>query len=1141
MGRPGRRGMSAAADRAQRQASDPRLSVFVTANAGSGKTKVLVDRIARLLLEGAQPSAFLCITYTKAAAAEMQRRLYRQLGDWCVAPDEALRAQLNALEGRPADAALSDETIARARSLFAQALESPGGLKIQTIHAFCERLLARFPLEAGVAPGFDIADDAQARAMLEQSWSEAAAARDGAVHGALERFGARLADEPLQNLLRALVDARTAVRSFVAAQGGVERALDAVARRHGAVQTSDDIARAAIAAAPWAALAEAIGTLEASDAKTMGDLAVRIRAAIAARDAEPLAAWAAYRDIFFTSGGTPYKSLLTATLKRQSPALDHLLDRAQGQAIAADNAIRAAERAADAQSAVILGHALDAQYARVKAARGVLDFSDLIEHALALLTRGAAAPWVLYKLDGGLQHILIDEGQDTSPEQWRLIAPLQDEFFSGDGVHDKQRTVFAVGDPKQSIYSFQGAHPQTFLDQSQALSSRAAAGGRGFAATPLETSFRSSPEVLKAVDETFSEENLGGDTPGLFDIVRHLAARSGEAGRVEWWPFAPRPDLPPDNGWKAPQDIVATSSAQTKLAEAVAVRVRDWIGAGEAVWDRGRRRAMRPGDVLILVRSRGPLFSQVLMALKRVGLPVAGADRILLRDELAVQDCLSLLRVAADPQDDLALACLMKSPLIGLLDDEADLFPLAHGRAPHERLFARLMASSDPRYATAQDFVRLLIDHARDGPFGVMSWALETCDGDGRSGWARFFARLGEECRDPLEELLGRALSAHQRGAATLDAFLAEVETEQAEVKREMEDGGDAVRVMTIHGAKGLEAPVVILPDTTGPPRQQGDDQLFITPQGPVFSASSGDDDPCTAQARTAWRARQDEEHLRLLYVAMTRARDRLIVCGVGRGQGRGKADARSWHALVERAMARIGPDIETPFGRGFALGALSAVDRDTTAAAVGVAPAWSRTPAPIAHAARSAAPSTLMKDGVSLSPRAAGGARFRRGLLIHGLLERLPDIDGALRADAARTWLASQGVDAREAATLAAEAMAVIEDARFAHAFGPGSRGEQPIIGRVGAIQVRGVVDRLVIGADRVDVLDFKSDRPSPADPAETPEGYVLQMALYRAVLAQIFPARAIRCALIWTERPIMVELPAALMDTALAALERS
>jgi len=1123
------------ADRAQRRAADPGLSVFVTANAGSGKTKVLVDRIARLLLEGAPPSAFLCITYTKAAAAEMQRRLYRQLGDWCVARDEDLRAQLNALEGRAGDATLSDEMIARARTLFARALESPGGLKIQTIHAFCERVLARFPLEAGVAPGFDIADDARARRMLEQSWSAVAEGADEHERAALTRFATRLHDERFQQLLQSLVYARGDVRAFVTRAGGAAEASAEIARRHGETRTATEIAAAAIAAAPWRELSDALSTLEASDAKTMGELAQRIRAARAARDGDPLTAFAAYCDVFFTSSGKPYKNLVTVGLRRAEPALAAMLDAASDGAVAADKAIRAAERASDAQAAVRLALALDQHYERAKRRGGVLDFADLIAHALRLLTQTDAAPWVLYKLDGGLQHILIDEGQDTSPEQWRLIEPLQDEFFAGAGAQNVRRTVFAVGDPKQSIYSFQGAHPQNFLDQSQALSTRAAGGGQAFEAVAMDTSFRSTPEVLRAVDETFSKENLGGDVPGLFDIVSHVAARAEETGRVEWWPFAPRPDLPADDGWNAPQDVVPVSSAQTKLAEAVALRVKAWIADGEAVWEGGKRRAMQAGDVLILVRSRGPLFAQMLMALKRAGLPVAGADRILLKDELAVEDCLALLRVAADPGDDLALACLLKSPFIGLLNDETDLFPLAHGREEGESLWSRLSEARDDRYASARAFVRALIERSGDGAFALLSWALEGVDDEGRSGWARFFARLGEECRDPLEELLARALSAHQRGPATLDAFLAEIENEEAQVKREMEEAGAAVRVMTIHGAKGLEAPVVILPDTTGPPRVQGDDDLFLTPEGPVFSASASDDDLCAEQARTAWRARHDEEHKRLLYVAMTRARDRLIVCGFGRLRGTGTADPNSWHTLVERAMARCGTEIETPFGKGYALGALLTADREEPDTQRGAAPAWAYAPAASYTGARIAAPSTLLKEGPALSPRGEAGKRFRRGLLIHGLLQRLPDIAPAQRPDAARAWLASHAVDVDAAAALVREAIAVIEDRRFAHAFGPGSRAEAPIVGRVRDMVVRGVVDRLVIGPDAIEIIDFKSDRPSPADPAHAPEGYVVQMALYRAVLAQIFPKRRIRCGLIWTEKPLLVELPDALMEEAL------
>lgn len=1124
------------ADDRQRAASNPEKSVFVAANAGSGKTKVLIDRIARLLLEGAPPSTFLCITYTKAAAAEMQRRLYKQLGDWCVADDASLRTALTKLSG---GAGPSAGTMAQARRLFAQALESPGGLKIQTIHAFCERLLARFPLEAGVAPGFEIADDVRAQTMLAQSWSAVGASDDAAAQAALARFASRLSDERFQQLLRKLVEGRAEMRRFLAHMQDEAIAREALAARHETEGDSEGVARAAVARAPWDELRTAQRILAGADGKSMGGLAARIEAADAAQSGDAFEAFHALKAIVFTQKGEAYKSLLTKGVKKDHPDLETLFDALTADVEAASEEIRAAARFEDAAAALNLSTALDRAYTRSKALHGVLDFADLIEHAVRLLTQTDAAPWVLYKLDGGLRHILIDEGQDTSPAQWSLIEPLQSEFFAGLGARGERRTMFAVGDPKQSIYSFQGADPESFRDQALKLSRVAA---QAFEHVDLDTSFRSTAEVLKAVDATFAKENLGGDIPGKFDVVQHNAFRVGEVGRVEWWPVTPKPALPAPDPWDTPQDIERADSAHVKLANEIAARIKAWIAQREGVWTRvnGKPalRPMTPGDVLILVRTRGPLFRQVLKALKRAGLPVAGADRMVLRDEISVEDCLSLLRVASDPADDLAVACLLKSPFIGLIDDAADLAPLAIDRKGAS-LWSRLAAASEAKYAPAQAFVRTLIDRAGEGAYALLSWALESMDCNGRSGWEKMFARLGPEVRDPLEELLARALSAHKRGAATLDAFLAEVERDEAEVKREMEEAAGAVRIMTVHGAKGLEAPVVIVPDTTAPPKTRFDDDLFLTQDGPVFSASKAEDDHISEAARTEADERNESEQLRLLYVALTRARDRLVVCGVGRGPAPGKAHEKSWHTITGEAMARVGAAFKTPWGDGFALGEVKIApvmdDQEVSAAPL---PDWVKKDAPALSRAAQAAPSQLKKEGPAISPRGAGAMRFRRGLLLHGLLQRLPDIAPERREAAALAWLKRQEVRDHEAALLTREALNVIVDARFASVFGPGSRAEAPIVGRVKGLDVRGIVDRLVVRADEVEIIDFKSDRPSPERAEDAPEGYVLQMALYRAVLAQIFPGREVRCALIWTEKPLLVELPGAMMDAQLAGL---
>jgi ATP-dependent helicase/nuclease subunit A len=752
-----------------------------------------------------------------------------------------------------------------------------------------------------------------------------------------------------------------------------------------------------------------------------------------------------------------------------------------------------------------------------------------------LLSRSEAAPWVLFKLDGGVDHILIDEGQDTSPAQWELIAPLEEEFFAGAGVGGGSRTMFAVGDPKQSIYAFQGADPLRFRREAETLSRRVREAKRKFAEPTLQTSFRSSPEVLQAVDATFEGCNLAPGASGEADKMVHLAAREGEGGSVEVWPLAWKVKADASEPWDAPLDVERETSAPAQLAKGVAQRVKLWIDRREGVWDNKELRPMHAGDVIALVRTRGALFHELIKAFKRAGLPVAGADRMLLKDELAVQDCLALIRVALDPGDDLSLACVLKGPWCNLDDDDCDIFPLAHGRSEGESLYARLMACGEPKYEHARAFVSELIARAGADAFDFLSWALETPDADARSGFARVFARLGGQARDPLEELLSRALAPSPYRAPSLQLFLHEIETDAGQVKREMEAAGSAIRVMTVHAAKGLEAPVVILPDCTAQVSDRAEDGLMFAQDGPFLSSSEKLDDGATAAARAAHKERAMGEHLRLLYVAMTRARDRLVVCGAQYGNATaGEAD-ESWRLMVEQGLLKLDAlKCETPFGEGLRLGQVfTATAREALLPEAVKLPDWVRKPVREQRRMEPAAPSRAEAFAPAVfSPRGDGQERFRRGRLIHGLLERLPEIAGARREQAALSWLERQGVEASEAVKLAAEALRVIDSSDFSSVFGPSSRAEIPIVGVAAGRPVAGIVDRLALVDAGVLVLDFKTDRPAPKTPLETPSAYVLQMALYRAVIGAIFPGKIVRCALLWTEAPRLMELPAEVME---------
>lgn len=1107
----------------QRLAANPATSVFVTANAGSGKTKVLVDRIARLLLlPDSRPSAFLCITYTKAAAAEMQRRLFERLGGWCVADNATLAAELEKLGAKGAD-------LGKARALFAQALETPGGLRIQTIHAFCERLLARFPLEAGVAPGFDIADEARASALLGQARADAAL-DDDAPREAFRRFAARLHGEGLEDFLDRLALRRNEFHRFAERKGPLF--ADQMLRdRHGVTQSFDDYLRDWRGRLDLDAMRNAAAKLSGGSVRDQ-QCADRLRRVVEAIESKPAGLAHACAAFALTTDGDPRDVFATKGTQKTHPMLESELSTFAAICLDAYAALNAIERAEDAVAAMALALKLDQAYADAKARVGVLDFDDLIEHAQTLLQRSEAASWVLYKLDGGIDHILIDEGQDTSPAQWDLITPLQEEFLAGVGARDKARTIFAVGDPKQSIYGFQGADPERFLGEAQRLSARADEAGVAFTAPELRTSFRTVPQILQAVDETMRGKPLIAG-PSASDEIVHLASRDKHEGAVEVWPSTPRPIVDDPKPWDAPVDVQTGRSAPAQLAKHIAARVKQMIAAGEAVWDKDTQRAMRPGDVLLLVRARGAMFRELIKALKAAKLPVAGADRMVLRDELAVEDCLALMRVALDPADDLSLACVLKGPWCNLFDDDRDLFPLAYDRGPGETLHKRLMASTDERYAAARALVGEVIERGGADAFEFLSWALETPHGGGATGWRRVFERLGPETRDPIEELLQRALKPAGHVAPTLQRFISDIDLDAGQVKRELEAEKGAVRIMTVHGAKGLEAPVVILPDATGDVGDAPDKGLiFDDAEGPFVSFRSKDDDAKVAAARAAHKERALREHWRLLYVAMTRARDRLIVCGPQFRAGEAK---ESWRLAVCEALERLGAEkIETPYGDGLRNGVVEyAPAAIASVMAQSPLPAWAHDLAPAATARAYASPSRIERiDPALFSPRGEGLKRFRRGRLIHGLLQRLPDVALNKRANAARAWLTRQGADEAEAEAYAREALSVIEDARFAPVFGPRSRAEAPIVGEAAGKVVSGIVDRLVVDDAGVIVLDFKTDRPAPERAADVPGSYVLQLALYRAVLKHIFPGKTVTCALLWTERPLLMEIPAAQLD---------
>ncbi|WP_298279680.1 double-strand break repair helicase AddA [uncultured Bradyrhizobium sp.] len=1144
---------------AQARASDPKASTFVSANAGSGKTHVLVQRVIRLLLSGVPPEKILCITFTKAAAANMAERVFTTLGHWVTLDDTGLDAAIREAGIAHPSASLRRE----ARKLFACALETPGGLKVQTIHALCTRLLQQFPFEANVPARFAVLDDRDQNEMMERAnlavFLEASRIPDSAIGRALRTAMANAADVTFKEVVREACLSRDHFMAWTDAAGNATAAAAQMSAALG-VSTEDrieDVEREIVDGpnlprSSWKEMATLLDTSSKADQKQ----AERLRAALTFTGAAQVDE---YLGVFLTDDRAPRASVITNNfIKKNAVAGNRFeaeIDRL-GPLIERRRAVVARDRT---EALIHIATAAAAHYRREKLERGLLDYDDLIDKTLAMLDR-VSSGWVHYKLDRGVDHVLIDEAQDTSPRQWDIVAHIISEFTSGAGARDGLvRTVFAVGDEKQSIFSFQGAAPREFDLRRRELKRRFEEAGLKFDPVSFTYSFRSGPVILHSVDHVFREQEIFRSIHAVENgYPIHNAMTDAGPSLIELWDLAVADDRQDIEGWRAPFDGVAMTSPEVKLARRIQAEIKRLVTSGTMTGSAGGRRPLRYGDMLILVRRRGNAFDAVIQALKHAGIPVAGADRLKLTEHIAIIDLMNLADALLLPQDDLALAVALKSPLFGLDDD--DLFKLAYQRRGSLRAALAAQAATDERFAAA---LRRL-EHCerrftQETPFAFYAWLL---GGDG--GRARMLRRLGHEANDALDEFLELALSYERKAPASLQGFIAWLRAADTEVKRDMEISRDEVRVMTVHGAKGLEASVVFLVDTTTSPSDTQRLRLIHLPQGNaapnapgvvVWAGKKAEDPPAVADARKAMLGDTEDEYRRLLYVAMTRAADRLIVGGCMPGN-MNTVRKSSWYDLITKGLANAGlrlEELETPAGKVMRYSrpddAGDLTGAPATAAAASIAlPSWLRTAAaPEAAAAGVLRPSDPADDdghkirsGESVLLRARA---LQRGTLVHRLLQSLPEIALERRLGAALGYLArnADGWSEDERAALARQVVALTVDLRFAPVFASGSRAEVSIVGRLERpgqpkALVSGQIDRLVVTPNEVLIVDFKTNHTPPKTAAEAPRGYIRQLALYRAVLAKLYPQRIIHAALLWTETPEMMEISASALDAGLA-----
>ncbi|AQS87474.1 DNA helicase II [Neoasaia chiangmaiensis NBRC 101099] len=1149
------------ANRTQNIASDPLASAFVSASAGSGKTKLLIDRLLRLmlpvegvhpetgapiLLPGTEPGRIQCLTFTKAAAAEMANRLQSRLGSWVSLPDVELDRELSAL-----DVPTVPETRQAARALFVRVLDLPGGMKIGTIHAFCQSLLRRFPLEAAVNPHFTLLEDTDANLALSDAIERTlgAAEHDAALRSCLDLLAGQVGlDEYLQRV-RALRDKAgklgPAFRLWETHPARVRRIYAAL------LDAGDEDEVALIARLREPPEADLLRDVLRESLESGSDANKARAAAMLDWLAQPPATRRvdAWRDAMLTKEGKlrATGAFFPARIVKGRPELFAPIER-EAERVQAIGAGIAAQRLLALNLALFaLAAPTLTGYARDKTARGLVDYDDLIAATRDLLREPGAA-WVLYKLDGGIDHLLLDEVQDTSGTQWEIAGALTAEFFAGEGAREDEgrpRTVFAVGDFKQSIYAFQGADPQGFHEWRERFAAMVTAGAQQWRDPGLNVSFRSVRPVLQLVDAVFSREDAarGLREPGSNEpLPHHVSARAEQGGRVELWPLVPRGEKGEAiDPWDAPSGNTGQSSPPQLLADELA----RWIAAQIGKPPQPGQPPLRAGDVLVLVPRRSPFLRALIRALKGQGVEVATLVRVELTNQLAVQDLVALCEALLLPQDDLTLAAVLTSPLGDLSDNSLMALAMDRGDRP---LWTELRErhAERPDWTAAWNMLSGLqrrIDFAT--PYQLLADALGQ-----RGGRARLLRRLGPEAAEPTDDLLAAALRYEALHPPSMQGFLHWLRASETTVKREPEATADAVRIMTVHGAKGLQARLVVLPDMTGGARQ--DTRLLWAGRDgvewPIWAPGRGLTCALTEKLASAEAAAAQAERNRLLYVALTRASDWLVICGWESGK---TMPADSWYALCQAGFGGLNA-LSTPFEGGWdgerlvleetcrvpqRQAALSAVpDVAPMPSEFGHAPGWrSVPPVPEGALTRPLAPSR--PDGVQFgatpparSPlewvQGSVGQReraLRRGTLVHRLLQFLPDQPPAARAAIALDWLnrPGRGQPPDEAVRLTDQIMEVLAHPVLAPLFLPGSLAEQAVTGIAGGAVIVGQVDRLRVSDDAVYICDYKTSQRPPVEGQALPAAYLRQMAAYAALLRQIYPGRVIRASLVWTEGP--------------------
>lgn len=1045
----------------QIQASDPKFSTWVSASAGTGKTKILTDRVLRLLLQNAEFSKILCLTFTNAAAGEMKERIASSLSDWANTTPLELKEKLRSTLGRNC----TKKELEQAQSLYGKYLNSDEKINVQTIHSFCQKLLKKFPLEAGISPSFAIIDEIKSYQILKQIKNELLSKNALLpINDYLNsNFHEVIIDEIISEIVQNKIKFFNSNYKYECIKSESQEIIESMS---------------SFSSLEWKNIAS-ISLIQ--DIVGLNQTPEQIK------------------KFFLTDSGQKRKKIVPQKIIKTGSNLYSDLETIQDQVFILDQKEKTKQLELHSKLLSMLGSAILAEYEKYKSKKGLLDYDDLIIYSSKLLKASDAKEWVLYKLDGGIDHLLVDEAQDTSFNQWQIIEALIEEFYSGDSKEIKQeRTVFVVGDEKQSIFSFQGADVSSFARMNSALKNRMQYGGKHFIDLQLEISYRSAKEILDGVHIVF--DNICRKMPGLFnENIKQLSAhRNKHSGSIEIWPLCSSEET--SNDFWPISTIAETKTSQIILAETISSFIKEQLLSKRILPATGKEIA--PNDFMILFRTRDELTNEVIHALKKDNIEVTGLDRISLCDNLAVMDLISVAKFVLNPCDDLNLCSLLKSPIFGL--SEKEIYEISINR--QENSVWKILQSNN-KYSSLNKKLQNFIDLYQVSHIGnFFQYIVDVLD---------YRRLLNSSCEpdsnDAIDELLYTCNNFYKQNNSSIQHFIFWIEEHDTSIKRNSADAGK-VKIMTLHASKGLQSPFVILCDTTSVPTQTNRFQWHN--ENTLLSAKNSSSTPeYFKDIKKQEQSKAYAEYLRLLYVGMTRAEDHLIICG---HQGKKTIPENCWYELIRSSLSEksilndngnlifgnMQQDICVTLSEKDQQNKIEFFSNKLSQETIKIKPKYISS-----HTHTS--PLTK-KDPMSY------------GLIFHKILE---DSLVVPNLNIMKTHPLIQTINVESKERMLKSIDKIINNQKFCNLIKEDFCTEIAIGTEDSGLTKIGRIDLMIIKNSEAIIIDYKSDINPPKDNKQIPKSYQKQLDFYKNTVQKIYPKKNIITMILWLENGELME----------------